>query len=80
MPRLNPEEKDKLYVQVERARGMSKIVTIPFSTGKVSIGSAELADLKEKLNLPQIQKFTEDPTWFLSSSVSLIEKAMIRRI
>ncbi len=62
MPRLNPEEKDKLYVQVERARGMGRIVTIPFSTGKVNVGSAELADLKEKLNLPQIQKFTEDPT------------------
>ena len=62
MPRLNPEEKDKLYVQVERARGMGRIVTIPFSTGKVSVGSSELVDLKEKLNLPQIQRFTEDPT------------------
>jgi hypothetical protein len=38
MPRLAPEEKDKLYVQVERARGMGRIVTIPFATGKVSVG------------------------------------------
>jgi outer membrane protein OmpA-like peptidoglycan-associated protein len=62
MPRLTPEEKDKLYVQVERARGMGKIVTIPFATGKVTIGQAELAALAEKLKLPQIQKFAEDPT------------------
>jgi outer membrane protein OmpA-like peptidoglycan-associated protein len=62
MPRLNPEEKDKLYVQVERARGMGKIITIPFATGKISVGPGELAALKEKLSLSQIQKFTEDPT------------------
>jgi outer membrane protein OmpA-like peptidoglycan-associated protein len=62
MPRLTPEEKDKLYVQVERARGMGKIVTIPFGTGKIAVGPAELAALGEKLKLPQIQKFAEDPT------------------
>ena len=62
MPRLTPEEKDKLYVQVERARGMGKIVTIPFGTGKVTVGQTEVAALGEKLKLPQIQKFAEDPT------------------
>jgi outer membrane protein OmpA-like peptidoglycan-associated protein len=62
MPRLAPDEKDKLYVQVERARGMGRIVTIPFATGKVSVGPGELAALEEKLELPQIQKFAEDPT------------------
>ena len=62
MPRLAPEEKDKLYVQVERARGMGKIITIPFATGKVNVGAAEVAALQEKLKLPQIQKFADDPT------------------
>ena len=62
MPRLTPEEKDKLYVQVERARGMGKIVTIPFGTGRIAVGPAEVAALGEKLKLPQIQKFAEDPT------------------
>jgi outer membrane protein OmpA-like peptidoglycan-associated protein len=62
MPSLAPEEKDKLYVQVERARGMGRIVTIPFATGKVSVGPGELAALEEKLKLPQIQKFADDPT------------------
>jgi outer membrane protein OmpA-like peptidoglycan-associated protein len=62
MPRLTPEEKDKLYVQVERARGMGRIVTIPFATGKTAVGPAEISALQEKLKLPQIQKFADDPT------------------
>ena len=62
MPDLEPEEKDKLYVQVERARGMGKIITIPFTSGKASIGSAEIAAMAEKIKLPQIQKFADDPT------------------
>lgn len=62
MPKLTPEEKDKLYVLVDRARGMGKIITIPFSSGKISIGTAEAASLQEKIALPQIKKFSEDPT------------------
>jgi outer membrane protein OmpA-like peptidoglycan-associated protein len=62
MPRLTPEEKDKLYVQVERARGMGKIITIPFATGRVNVGPEEVAALQEKLKLPQIEKFADDPT------------------
>ncbi len=62
MPNLSPEEKDKLYVQVERARGMGKIITIPFSSGRTTVGAAEVAALKETAKLPQIQKYAEDPT------------------
>lgn len=62
MPNLSPEEKDKLYVQVERARGMGKIITIPFSSGKSKVGNAEVAALRETARLPQIQKYAEDPT------------------
>ncbi len=62
MPKLTPEEKDKLYVLVDRARGMGKIITIPFSSGKIAIGNAEAASLQEKISLPQIKKFSEDPT------------------
>ncbi len=62
MPNLKPEEKDKLYVQVERARGMGRIVTIPFPSGKTVMGPAEIAALTDKLKLPQIQTFSEDPT------------------
>ena len=49
-------------MQLERERGMGRIVTIPFPTGKVSVCPGELAALEEKLKLPQIQKFAEDPT------------------
>lgn len=62
MPKLTPEEKDKLYVLVDRARGMGKIITIPFSSGKIEIGSPEVTSLKEKIELPQIKKFSDDPT------------------
>lgn len=62
MPKLSPEEKDKLYVLVDRARGMGRIITIPFSSGKISIGNAEVASLQEKIGLPQIKKFSDDPT------------------
>lgn len=62
MPRLSPEEKDKLYVQVDRARGMGKIITIPFGSGKASIGATEIKGLEQTVKLPQLQKFADDPT------------------
>jgi len=62
IPDLSPEEKDKLYVQVERTRSMGKIITIPFSSGQAAIGPPEVAAMAEKITLPQIQKFADDPT------------------
>lgn len=62
MPNLTPEEKDRLYVQVERARGMGKVMIVPFASGQTSVSSANTASLQEKIQAPQIQKFTEDPT------------------
>jgi hypothetical protein len=79
MPRLTPEEKDKLYVQVERARGRGKIITIPFATGKVNVGPSEVAALQEKLTLSQIQKFAEDPTVVFVSLVSLIRRVTLEK-
>ncbi len=62
MPKLTPEEKDKLYVLVDRARGMGKVITIPFTSGKMVIGPTETAALGEKIKLPQLKKFSDDPT------------------
>jgi len=62
MPKLSPEEKDKLYVLVDRARGMGKIVTIPFHSGKIVIGPKEVGELQKMLQLPQLKKFSDDPT------------------
>ena len=37
MPNITPEDKDKLYMSVERARQMGKILTIPFPSGHVAV-------------------------------------------
>lgn len=62
MPKLTPEEKDKLYVLVDRARGMGKVVTIPFPSGKIVIGAKEVSELQKTIQLPQLKKFSDDPT------------------
>jgi Outer membrane protein and related peptidoglycan-associated (lipo)proteins len=62
MPGLTGEEKDKLYVQVERARAMGKVITIPFSSGRTAINESDAAALGEKLKLGQIANLTDDPT------------------
>ncbi len=62
MPNLGDEEKDKLYVQVERARAMGQVITIPFASGEKSISSASAAALSKAVALPQVQKFSDDPT------------------
>lgn len=62
MPNLGEAEKDKLYVQVERARAMGQVVTIPFASGEKSVSSTSAASLVQALALPQIRKFSDDPT------------------
>ncbi|MDD5200836.1 MAG: OmpA family protein [Terrimicrobiaceae bacterium] len=62
MPDLTPDVKDKLYVQVDRARAMGKVVTIPFPSGHVSLNDAEVAAIGAKLQLEQVRKLTDDPT------------------
>jgi outer membrane protein OmpA-like peptidoglycan-associated protein len=49
-------------VLVDRARGMGKVITIPFTSGKIAIGPGETAALSEKIKLPQLKKFSDDPT------------------
>ncbi len=62
MPNLGEQEKDKLYVQVERARAMGQVITIPFASGQKSISAASAASLAKAVNLPRIRKYAEDPT------------------
>lgn len=62
MPKLSDEEKDKLYVQVERARGMGKLMSVPFASGQKSLTAPHVKALKEKLLLPQFADFKDDPT------------------
>lgn len=62
MPNLGDEEKDKLYVQVERARGLAKVITVPFASGARSVAPASAAGIQKALTLPQVEKFSSDPT------------------
>lgn len=62
MPNLGDEEKDKLYVQVERARGLAKVITVPFASGARSVAPASAAGIQKALSLPQVEKFSSDPT------------------
>ena len=62
MPNLGESEKDKLYVQVERARAMGQVVSIPFASGEKAVSSTSAASLAKAVALPQIRKFSDDPT------------------
>jgi len=62
MPNLRDDEKDKLYVQVERARGMGKVITIPFASGARAPQAQDVTALTKAIHLPQIEKFSQDPT------------------
>lgn len=62
MPNLTDEEKDKLYVQVERARAMGKIISIPFTSGEHALQASAINSLQQAVKLPQIEKLSRDPT------------------
>ncbi len=62
MPNLKDDEKDKLYVQVERARGLAKVITVPFASGARTVTTSSLEGLRKALTLPQVEKFAGDPT------------------
>src|SRR5688572_32834105 len=62
MPRLSESEKDKLYASVERARGMGRIITIPFASGQTHLSAQNIAELKAATQSPQVTKMVSDPT------------------
>ncbi len=62
MPSLSSADKDRLYVQVERARSMGKVITIPFPTGAARMPVAAMSELGESLEQPQVRALTDDPT------------------
>jgi outer membrane protein OmpA-like peptidoglycan-associated protein len=62
MKALTDAEKDKLYAQVERARGFTKIAIIPFTQNKATVGAAQVEGLIKNLRGPAVQKLLADPT------------------
>jgi hypothetical protein len=62
MRALTDGEKDKLYVQVERARGFTKIAILPFTQNRSIAGAAQVDGLVKSLNRPDLRKLLADPT------------------
>jgi outer membrane protein OmpA-like peptidoglycan-associated protein len=62
MKALTDAEKDKLYAQVERARGFTKIAIIPFTQNKTIAGAAQVDGLVKTFRGPAVQKLLSDPT------------------
>jgi outer membrane protein OmpA-like peptidoglycan-associated protein len=59
---LTNTEKDKLYAQVERARGFTKIAIIPFTQNRTTAGAAQVDALIKTLKGSDLQKLLADPT------------------
>jgi outer membrane protein OmpA-like peptidoglycan-associated protein len=62
MPTISESNKDKLYMAVERARKMGKILTIPFASGKTELGASDVDALKAELDKPDLANLRGDPT------------------
>jgi outer membrane protein OmpA-like peptidoglycan-associated protein len=62
VPGLSGEEKDKLYVAVDRARAMGRVITVPFGSGRTELDEASISAIGDKLALDQVRKLTDDPT------------------
>jgi OmpA family len=59
---LTDAEKDKLYAQVERARGFTKIAVIPFTQNRMIPGPVQVDGLIKTLNGAELRKLLADPT------------------
>jgi outer membrane protein OmpA-like peptidoglycan-associated protein len=62
MPNISGGNKDKLYMAVEKARKMGKIITIPFGSGKTELTATDIQQLKAELDKPEIVSLRGDPT------------------
>ena len=62
---LSVSDKDKLYVQVERARGFTRIGTVRFTQAGTAPGSAQMEGLISSLKGPGVRKLLADPTAIL---------------
>jgi outer membrane protein OmpA-like peptidoglycan-associated protein len=62
MPTISADNKDKLYMSVERARQMGRLLTVPFASARTSLAGADVENLRAALKEPQIAKVMGDPT------------------
>jgi hypothetical protein len=62
---LSNGDKDKLYVQVERARGFTKIGIVRFTQYGTTPGAGQTEGLITNLNEPRLRRLLADPTVIL---------------
>ncbi|MGC3990274.1 MAG: OmpA family protein [Chthoniobacteraceae bacterium] len=62
MPNVSEENKDKLYMSVDRARQMGRMLVIPFSSGSTKMAPGDVAKLRDALHEPAIKTLLDDPT------------------
>jgi outer membrane protein OmpA-like peptidoglycan-associated protein len=65
MPNVSPQNKDRLYGAVDRARGMARLFTVSFETLLTKVSSEEVSFMRAALERPQIKKLLDDPTLVL---------------
>ena len=63
MPGISSGNKDKLYQQVERARSMGKVLTIPFGPGRTELSQADVQTLRAELEKPGVAGLRQDITY-----------------
>lgn len=62
MPEVTQDNKDKLYAAVDRARGMGRMITLPFEKGRNTVADTDVEKLRRRTQAPDIKRFTDDPT------------------
>jgi outer membrane protein OmpA-like peptidoglycan-associated protein len=62
MPNVSGNNKDKLYMAVEKAKKMGKIITIPFNSGKSELSATDIQQLKTQLEKPEVQALRSEPS------------------
>jgi len=62
MPNVSEDNKDKLYMSVDRARQMGRMLVIPFASGSTRMAEGDVAKLRDALHEPAIKTLLDDPT------------------
>jgi outer membrane protein OmpA-like peptidoglycan-associated protein len=62
MPGVSATNKDKLYGRVDHARGMGRVLTIPFEKGESTVRPATVDKMKAQLADPRFKPLLDDPT------------------
>ena len=62
MPGVTAANKDKLYGRVDHARGMGRVLTIPFEKGESTVRPASVDKMKTQLADARFKQLLDDPT------------------